>query len=132
MPDGVVPTPADLAAVTCFVPLFEQPGYWFGAWELRPGAAPLCQYAREVREFIRLLYERNIEVIDFAWAAWQSEAARCVAEPQRLATADLLTVRRLITTHLRSERFSEGYLLVLFQSGHMTAVLRRLAELATS
>jgi hypothetical protein len=34
-----------------------------------------------------------------------------------------------LTTHARAERFSEGHLIEMFQTGHVTAILRRLRVL---
>ena len=42
-----------------------------------------------------------------------------------LASADLLTLRKLLTTHIRADRFTEGHL----ESGHITAILRQLKQI---
>ena len=46
-----------------------------------------------------------------------------------LETADLTTLRKLLTTHVRADRFSEGHLAGVLQSGHIVAVLRRLRKI---
>jgi hypothetical protein len=48
---------------------------------------------------------------------------------QALERADLLTVRRLITTHVRKDRFIGGHMVHMLESGHITAILRQLKEI---
>jgi len=47
----------------------------------------------------------------------------------RSREADLQTVRRLLTTRVRKERFCEGHLAGLCESGHIVSVLKRLKQL---
>jgi hypothetical protein len=47
-----------------------------------------------------------------------------------VASARLATCVKLITAHIRYERFCDGHLHSNFESGHLTAILRRLTELA--
>jgi len=41
-------------------------------------------------------------------------------------------IRKLLTTHVRKERFCEGHLLAMFESGHIVNVLRRLKGLRST
>ena len=43
--------------------------------------------------------------------------------------ADLLTLRRLLTTHVRADRFTEGHLAAELENGHICAILEQLEEL---
>ncbi len=52
-----------------------------------------------------------------------------IDDPDAVRSADLLTCRKLLTTHVRAYRFSEGHLAEVIKSGHIAAVLRRVAEL---
>ena len=65
----------------------------------------------------------------FDWGSWHKEAKRFVEDPKALSEADELTLRRLLTTHARAERFSEGHFVEMLQSGHITTILRRAKEL---
>jgi hypothetical protein len=65
----------------------------------------------------------------FDWVSWQPEAERYVLEPARVDAADLETLRRLLTTHVRKERFCEGHLSAMLQVGHLRRVLQRLGVL---
>ena len=66
---------------------------------------------------------------EFDWMAWGAEARRYVDEPRELETADLDTIQKLITTHVRSDRFSEGHLRSMTVDGHIARILRRLETL---
>ena len=51
-------------------------------------------------------------------------------DPEKVATASLEDVRRLLTLHMRKERFCEGHMAEMIRSGHIVALLRRLDSLA--
>ena len=67
--------------------------------------------------------------LQFNWGAWQDEAHRICYEPGLLERADLETIRRLLTLHLRKERFCEGHLAAVCEEGLMLRTLMRLKEL---
>ena len=46
-----------------------------------------------------------------------------------LSKANLQTLRKLLTAHVRADRFTEGHLAAMFESGHMTMILKRIAEI---
>ncbi len=81
-----------------------------------------------VTEFVEALYE-NGWVEPFDWGAWQDTAARYVESPDMVAQADLGTIRMLLTTHARKDRFCEGHLAAMIECGHIAACLRRLRDL---
>ena len=74
------------------------------------------------------VYARHVAVA-FDWTTWQAEAQRFLA-PDVVATASLDEVRRLLTLHVRKERFCEGHLDAVIASGHLAALAARLAVLA--
>ncbi len=78
--------------------------------------------------FVQALYEHQWVDEDFNWPSWQVEAETWF-DPTRVATADVQTIRQLLTTHARKERFCEGHLADVLRSGHLPALLRRLGEL---
>jgi hypothetical protein len=65
----------------------------------------------------------------FNWGAWQDEAERICYEPGLLEKADLETIRKLLTLHLRKERFCEGHLAAVCEDGLMLRTLLRLKAL---
>ena len=116
-----------LDAVLRFLPIFERPGYVFGEWHSPEGQFPYYSMSREVMDFCQALYDQQI-VFSFDWPSWQDEAQRLYSDPAALERADLLTLRKLLTTHVRKDRFAEGHLAEMFECGHVTAILRRLKE----
>lgn len=63
-------------------------------------------------------------MVVFDWVRWRAK----VSDPTALGGADLLTLRKLLTFHVRADRFSEGHLISAFEKGHITTILRRLAD----
>ncbi|MCB9831084.1 MAG: ADP-ribosylglycohydrolase family protein [Planctomycetes bacterium] len=96
--------------------------------DLAGGSADFIDYRDEVREFEQLLY-RDGWIVDFDWPSFQEQAERLTRDESLLAGADTETLRRLLITHFRKERFCEGHLHDLIRSGALAAILRRLREL---
>ena len=129
------PTAAHLDAVLQFQPTLEarSAGAWAGGERRTDGTltAPWFDYDRRILEFIRACGENGmIEVFD--WPAWEPEAIRLYENPDLLAEADLATIRKLLTLHIRKDRFSEGHLAAMVEVGHISAILTRLAEIRRS
>ena len=53
-----------------------------------------------------------------------------MSDPSLVASARLTTCIKLITASLRYERFCDGHLGAVIKAGHITAILRRLEQLA--
>jgi hypothetical protein len=133
------PSPADISAVTRFLPLLEAPG--FSAGKLAGGevvgrnaeGAPIRQmpyfvYAPALQELVQELYDGGW-IQDFDWPSWQGEAERYYEHPELVGRARFRTLVRLLTTHVRKDRFCEGHLAAMVEGGHVAAILRRLQEL---
>jgi len=78
--------------------------------------------------FIEALYSAGL-VVEFDWMAWTDEAQRYVGDQNLIESADILTIQKLITTHVRNDRFCDGHLRAMILNGHVATVLRRLQEL---
>jgi hypothetical protein len=118
-----IPTREELDAVLAFLPIFKEEGYEatypaFNGW-------PIAK--KEVQAFIQALSSAGM-FFPFDWPAWK-EARALYDDPALLAQADLLTLRKLFTTHIRTDRFTEGHLAHVIENGHITAMLRRLRTL---
>jgi hypothetical protein len=68
-------------------------------------------------------------ILVFDWSVWQEEAERLFNNPEALARADEVTLRKLLTLHSLKERFAEGHFTEMFKSGPITAILRCAREL---
>ena len=83
----------------------------------------------DMSSFATACYEHGW-VAQFDWTRWQDEAEQLVQCPDEIG-ASYETIRRLLTTHVRKDRFCEGHLEAVYRSGHTTAILRRLADIST-
>jgi len=81
----------------------------------------------QIGAFLSCLYSTRT-LADFDWAAWQPTAQRLL-DPDAIASASLLDLRRLLTLHARKDRFCEGHLSEMAASGHLGQVLQRLQAL---
>jgi O-acetyl-ADP-ribose deacetylase len=82
-------------------------------------------YSKEFDNFLTSLYQENF-IIPFDWTAWQDEANLFVTHPEFLTSADISTLQKLFTNHVRKERFCSGHLATMIKNGHFLAILKRL------
>lgn len=80
-----------------------------------------------VREFIDGLYEKGL-IIQFDWGAWKA-GENYSADPELLAKAPLIDCLKLLTSHVRADRFNEGHFSSVLDNGHITDILRRMREI---
>jgi hypothetical protein len=128
-------TAAEIEALLAFAPMIEArtAGRWEGG-DRRPDGTitlPWFDYDPAVLEFVQACGE-NGWIEQFDWPAWQPEAFKYYEKPERLAGADVDTIRKLITLHIRKDRFSEGHLAAMVEEGHIAAIFARLAEIRRS
>lgn len=131
-------TEEDIDAILKFLPSFESKRSWFGKWEscptpdmIGPGkeiSMPYVRYSKRADSFVQALCN-NKWVFDFDWMKWEGEARKYEDSAEMIAGADLKTLRKLLTTHAKAERFCDGHLLSVYKSGHLLAILRRLKVL---
>lgn len=116
--DGSLPSPADIDAVLALLPDLERPEFssarrpWFGG-------------DPEVRRIHETLYRHGF-ILGFDWPSWRAEAERYQREPDALARAPLVDLCKLLTSHVRLDRFVGGHFESVVQSGQLAAILRRL------
>jgi len=119
-------TKENLTAILKYISIFEAEGFEPGE-PVTDRGMPWYSYSDEVLNFVQDLYDNNI-IYSFDWPAWQEEAERLHNDPEALASADLETLRKLLTVHVRKDRFSEGHLAAVIRDGHVLAILKRLEE----
>lgn len=88
------------------------------------------EYNPTVKQFQRALYDHGC-IRDFDWGTWQPKAVRIFENPGLIQKAQMRTCIKLLTLHIRRERFVDGHLAEMLRSGHITAILRRMGELAS-
>jgi hypothetical protein len=115
-----------LDRVLSYLPVFErQPSELYKVDVARSPLDPYS-YAAEVNQFIQTLYQEGF-VTPFDWMDWQQEANAFMQHPERVQTTDLETIQKLLTAHVRAERFNSGHLAQMIQTGHILTILNRLA-----
>jgi len=120
-------TEENILAVLNYLPAFEQPSFSPGEWVTLQGSLPYFDYSAEVIAFKKTLYA-NDYIQPFNWSKWY-EGLLLMDHPELLQKASLQTLRKLLTAHVRADRFNEGHLADIFESGHMLMILRRLTEI---
>ncbi len=122
-----------LEALSKLLPAFRDPMFSFGTTVHSPEsdgvvAMPYLQESEAIRDFTRAVYDAGW-CVPFDWGEWQDQAQRYASSPELVATADVEVLTKLLTTHVRKDRFCEGHLVAMAESGHLLAILERMKVL---
>lgn len=120
----------DIDAVLKYLPYFKDKTNSFYTIENGNFYDPF-KYSSEVYQFINILYKHNF-IIVFDHPSWQPEALKYIENPKLLESTNILTLRKLLTLHVRKERFCSGHLAATVDTGHLVKILERLGELKTN
>ena len=82
-------------------------------------------YPDEVHEMSRILHEADWMQKDYL----QVDVPRYRDDPERVAAASLLTLKRLLTAYERGERFQPGYRAGALDGGFIRRIVERLVDL---
>ena len=100
------------------------PDFWrVGVW----GDMTSVVSTETAKSLFKYIYEHDLLLKDFDWMAWQHEALAYLDYRLRLETADLATIQKLLTAHIRADRFSEGHYDAILENGFLRDLLERLA-----
>lgn len=127
-----------LSSLASFLPVFEAPDFEFAFWtepeEAEPGVITLPEsiLSMPAMEFIDAAYAMNWVMRGFDWSEWMQtpEAIALRDNPEALGQATPPQLGKLLTVVIRQDRFVDGSLAEAFDSGLLTAILRRAAALA--
>ena len=110
-------------------------GHWGGGERGADGviSMPYFEYSEAVLAFIREMYELEW-VHSFDWMAWAdtAEGKRLTSSPAAISSASEADLSKVLTTILRSDRFSDGALASAIERGFVLAVVRRAGVLAAA
>ena len=121
--------PSHIANLLEFIPIFEAPGFCPGhEIPVDEDGWPLEDFVKAVSRFMDACYKNGF-VVRFNWEDWESVAQGYVQNPALLKDADMSTVRRLLTWHVRQNRFAKDHVSGMIANGHILAVLKRVREL---
>ena len=120
-----------LGALAAFLPLFESPAFSYGEWDTSEGHLPYFFQSEDAGRFVQTAYEHGWCNSNVDWVSWigTDEAQRFADGPEPISQATVSELEHLLTTFIRQDRFVEGNLDGLYQSGHLTAVVRRAGAL---
>lgn len=121
----------DWAMVLAFLPELEALDFQAGSWRSRPGEMPYFEPSGVAERLVQAVYESGV-AYDFDWVKWQDEAERLVQSDPGLGQAGLSILRKLLVLHVRKDRFCEGHFAEMLESGHVRAILRRVAVLTST
>ena len=111
-----------------FLPVLELKGFAFGELRSpRPGSSRTRGWPGGRWSHPGPLRQRVGRAL--RWSEFQDEAIGYFENPTRLETADPETIRKLLTLHVRKDRFCEGHFLEMLEVDNIQAILRRLATL---
>lgn len=110
--------------IISYLPIIEKEGNWFCKCE-QDGENYRLIYSQEVCALSKYLYDSGF-IYYFSWSDWQDKAKEIYDNPELLDSADLLTIRRLLITHVRKEKFCDGHFAAMLEQGHIQAILQRL------
>ena len=129
---GYVPGPGQIDALLEFLPVFRDPGFEPATFcSTESGGMNFPVWSTELRKFHQALHDNGF-IYPFDWGSWQEKADRLQEEPLLLAKADLQTIRMLLTTHVRKERFCMGHLPMMVRCGHIARLLERLETIRST
>ena len=81
-----------------------------------------------VSKFRDVLFDKNIEIV-FDWGNWKEGQDILENENSDYSKLDLITLVKLITTIVRNDRFSTGYLVSKFEDGTILKIIKRVKNL---
>ncbi len=125
----MMPTETQIDTILLYLDRFTAEGFSAGTWHRPPAQFPWFELSESVTEFMQALYDNGWIAPSFDWTEWQDTAKEYVENPEKIESADVETIQKLFTTHIRKERFCEGHLAAMFENRHVMALLRRLKEI---
>lgn len=110
-----------------FLPYFKDGGDGFG------GNAHIDDNSRlfpsvlneKTDEFVSACYDLGF-IENFDWMAWSRDKSDLVNSGIGIESLDLEDIRKLLTTHIRGDRFHDGHLLETLRSNTITKILESL------
>lgn len=126
------PTPADFEELLAFLPVFRRPNFLpveqVHGGRSTDGAMHFTwpEYAPEVARFMQAASKD----------CWQDRyyspdaMALMIADSERVTLATLEEIRSMLTYCVRGERFCEGHIGHMIESGRLVQILERLQEIA--
>jgi len=81
-----------------------------------------------VDEFVHRVYQRNI-IISFDWMQWEKGKEIIESKTTDFSSFDKYTLCKLLITHVRNDRFCDGWLISCFDNGNILGILKSLKKI---
>ena len=91
---------------------------------------PVILLSKTAYEFVQPCYDENF-VQPFDWMEWSKKHEVELSSEAFTSRADLGRIIRLLTTHIRADRFCSGHLLSVIDDGTIVRILTRLKQLSS-
>jgi hypothetical protein len=132
------PSTDGLAAMGEFATAFEAEGFAAGEWtspeRQEDGAIQLCYWSPSEQVILWEQAVYDLHIVDSSSDYMGEDMGHLLQQfqqdPSLLLASDLATVRAVVTNIVRGERFCDGYMAGMFESGVAQAATRRLGQLA--
>ena len=121
------PAPPHLDNLAVLLPVFEASDFSVGKI-----ANPVhFDYSESMSRFVDTAYEDGWVSPEVDWPSWMetAQARRLRDDPAAIPEATVEQLQKLLTTVIRQDRFVTGALAGAFESGMLTAILRRIDQL---
>lgn len=124
-------TAEQIDAILPYLDHFEATGPSYGMTYEPPNdpnviTLPRFRFDETARGFIQALYDHGWIATDFDWRDWMDTAQEITETPGAIEAADAETIRKLLTTHVRYDRFCYDHLAAIFAEGQVVRLLQRL------
>ncbi len=126
-PEADQPAEPRLDAIAAFLPVFEVPDFSVGSIK----TLMHFDYSEPVLRFQETAYEDGWVSPEVDWTAWieTEEARRLRDDRTAIEEATVQQLQKLLTALIRQDRFVTGALAGAFESGLLTAIVRRVEQL---
>ena len=122
-----------IRALAPFAARIREPAFQFGSWHDQDANAdgsismPWFDFSDDAQAIIAAAAGWILPGFD--WPAWQhtAEAERLLSDPAALAEASPKQIARILTLLIRQDRFVEGELARVYESGLLRRALERVA-----
>ena len=107
----------------------EKFGEWKGGEELDDGSftMPYCEWNEIIREVVHTFNELNL-LVKFDWVNWTEGKTILNNKDFDYSKLDTVTLCKLFTTIIRADRFNEGGLILCFNNGIVSNIIKAMQQ----
>ncbi len=117
-----------------FLPLLSEPGAKHGDGpNFEPAGKNTVAYipamiSETAENFVQACEDEHF-VQPFDWHAWSKRHQAELNDAAFIASSDMTMIVKMLTTHIRANRFCDGHLLTMLNDGIIVQILKRLNQI---